>query len=78
MRVCTRSAATAKALSSSPSSCPCAAKYVRSRVTNSSGANSRMCSALMASAFFWSNRAGFELTSVTSKAVTISASEKMS
>ena len=27
-----------------------------------------MCSALMASAFFWSNRAGLELTSTTSNA----------
>ncbi|COY46974.1 Uncharacterised protein [Mycobacterium tuberculosis] len=33
----------------------------------------RMCSAFSASAFFWSNRAGLELTSATSNAATISS-----
>lgn len=44
-----------------------------SRAVKSSGVSSRMCSALMLSAFFWSNLAGLELTLATSNAATISA-----
>ena len=45
---------------------------------NSSSLSSRRCSALSASAFFWSNRAGLEFTSTTSNAATISSRLKTS
>ena len=42
MRVCTRSAAVAKSLSSNPVSWPCSAKKARSRAANSAGVSLRM------------------------------------
>ena len=57
---------------------PARCRYGTSRSRKSSGASIRMCAELIASAFFWSKRAGFGLTSATSNAAVISAIVKMS
>ena len=57
---------------------PAAARYGTERRPISSTESSRMCAALMASAFFMSNRAGLGFTSPISNAATISSMEKMS
>src|SRR3712207_7257745 len=49
-----------------------------SRATNCSTGSARRCVALIASAFLTSKRAGLALTRVTSKASTISRTEKTS
>ena len=48
------------------------------RAAKSSGSSIRMWSPLIDSAFFWSKRAGFGLTSAMSNAATISSSENTS
>ena len=48
------------------------------RAAKSAGSSIRMWSPLIDSAFFWSKRAGFGLTSTMSNAATSSSSEKTS